>query len=241
MATEKERGCGIMSNKNYNNEELVRLYKETKEQKFLTNIVEQNKKFLYFCRNYAIKSIAINEEYLDSEKEDLIQEGYVGLLEAVNKFDEDKGIKFTTYASRCIIGAMMDYLKKEIKYKARTQSLDCDISYEELDCYYVLLKYDIGNMIEDALDPLEKNVILLHYGFNRDREYTIAEINKLINIENAKYLIQKSLKKLRKTEIAKEYKKEFYREKLEDLEERNINPEIKVIKKICFEEVLQNI
>lgn len=42
---------------------------------------------------------------------DLISAGTVGLLEAINRFDESKGVQFNTYASIRIRGAIMDELR----------------------------------------------------------------------------------------------------------------------------------
>ena len=39
-----------------------------------------------------------------NHKEDIISEGMVGLVKAANKFDPDKGVKFSTFASSCIAG-----------------------------------------------------------------------------------------------------------------------------------------
>jgi RNA polymerase sigma factor (sigma-70 family) len=41
-------------------------------------------------------------------REDLTQDGIIGLIKAVKKFDPDKGVKFTTYARHYIRGAIYD-------------------------------------------------------------------------------------------------------------------------------------
>ena len=46
------------------------------------------------------------------EYEDLVSYGVVGLIDAFNKFDESKGMKFSTYASIRVKGAMIDELRK---------------------------------------------------------------------------------------------------------------------------------
>ncbi len=43
--------------------------------------------------------------------EDLVQEGYVGLIKAVDRFDPDKGIKFSTYSCHLIAGEIRHYLR----------------------------------------------------------------------------------------------------------------------------------
>ena len=44
---------------------------------------------------------------------DLVQDGVIGLIDAANRFDEDRGIKFETFAERRVRGAMIDALRKD--------------------------------------------------------------------------------------------------------------------------------
>lgn len=46
------------------------------------------------------------------EMDDLVSSGVVGLLNAVDRFDPGRGIKFRTYAEFRIRGAMLDYLRE---------------------------------------------------------------------------------------------------------------------------------
>ena len=47
--------------------------------------------------------------------EDLIQEGYLGLLNALDLFKPEKGVKFTTYATHLIVGQIKHYLRDKGK------------------------------------------------------------------------------------------------------------------------------
>ncbi|HBP08895.1 MAG TPA: RNA polymerase sigma factor WhiG, partial [Treponema sp.] len=46
------------------------------------------------------------------EFDDLVGFGQFGLLDAINKFDIDKGVKFKTYATTRIRGAIFDELRE---------------------------------------------------------------------------------------------------------------------------------
>jgi len=44
---------------------------------------------------------------------DLVQDGVIGLMDAANRFDERRGIKFETFAERRVRGAMIDALRRD--------------------------------------------------------------------------------------------------------------------------------
>ncbi len=67
--------------------------------------------YLYLV-NYIYGRIAVNlPPHID--REDLEHQGILGLLAALDNFDPDKGVKFETYASIRIRGAIIDYLRKQ--------------------------------------------------------------------------------------------------------------------------------
>src|SRR5512136_2816041 len=45
--------------------------------------------------------------------DDLVQDGVMGLIDAAQRFDESRGIKFETFAERRVRGAMIDALRRE--------------------------------------------------------------------------------------------------------------------------------
>ena len=59
--------------------------------------------------------IAKKFENTNVDIEDLISVGTIGLIKAVNSFDEAKQIKLATYASRCIENEILMHLRKVVK------------------------------------------------------------------------------------------------------------------------------
>ncbi|NLW06519.1 MAG: FliA/WhiG family RNA polymerase sigma factor, partial [Clostridia bacterium] len=61
--------------------------------------------------NYHIKRLAVKlPRHL--EQEDLVSYGIIGLLEAIDRFDPSRGVKFENYASQRVRGAILDALRK---------------------------------------------------------------------------------------------------------------------------------
>jgi len=53
----------------------------------------------------------------DSWRHDMYQEGYIGLMRAVNTYDESFGTRFTTWAICCIEGAIRNMLGKNRQHE----------------------------------------------------------------------------------------------------------------------------
>lgn len=60
--------------------------------------------------------------------DDLMQEGYRGLVEAARRFDPDRGVRLSTYATYWIRMRVRDAVKKELTLTARFKSLDARVS-----------------------------------------------------------------------------------------------------------------
>lgn len=74
-----------------------------------------------------VESVARRFSGASEPVEDLAQEGYIGLITAVDLYDPDKNVKFSTYATHFIIGQIKHYLRdrgKIIKEPAWLQELN---------------------------------------------------------------------------------------------------------------------
>lgn len=82
-----------------------RIYYETKSREALRVLVQSNLRF--------VVKIASEYSKLGSRLVDLIQEGNMGLLKAINEFNPYKGVRLITYAVWWIRGSIQEYLMKQ--------------------------------------------------------------------------------------------------------------------------------
>ena len=70
------------------------------------------------------------------EKDDLFSYGVLGLIDAINKFDASKGVKFETYASSRIYGAMIDELRRYdwVPRSVRSKQKKVEKAMQKLAC-----------------------------------------------------------------------------------------------------------
>lgn len=112
---------------------------------------------------------------LKFDNEDLFSIGVLGLITAVDTFDVNKNVEFSTYASSCILNsfyAFFIYSKRKRDLGNYKVSLDnlfnvCDENMRVEANYLESIEKDLLlSSINKALDDLEKNLILLYFGFN---------------------------------------------------------------------------
>lgn len=99
--------------------DLLQEYRQTRQSEIRDRIV----------LNYTnlVESIARRFAGAAEPAEDLAQEGYIGLITAVDLYDPDKNVKFSTYATHFIIGQIKHYLRdrgKIIKEPAWLQEIN---------------------------------------------------------------------------------------------------------------------
>lgn len=154
---------------------------------------------------------------VDKETDDLISIGTIGLIKAIDTFDEEKGIRLATYASRCIDNELLMMLRSGKRLAKEVYLYDpigsdregneinlLDIIEEaEIDIVEnIVLEDDIKklyHMIAKVLTDREREIICLRYGLSNRKEVTQREIaNKLgISRSYVSRIEKKALKKLR--------------------------------------------
>jgi RNA polymerase sigma factor for flagellar operon FliA len=93
------------------------------------------------------------------EYDDLVGYGTFGLIDAVDKFDYSKGVKFETYASLRIRGAILDQIRKMdwIPRSIRQKQRKIDAAYQSLELKYGRMANDeeIAGELEITVEELE--------------------------------------------------------------------------------------
>lgn len=93
------------------------------------------------------------------EYEDLVSYGTFGLIDAIDKFDFDKGVKFETYASVRIRGAILDQIRKMdwIPRTLRQKQKKIDTAYKkiELETGRPATDEEIAKELEISVDELD--------------------------------------------------------------------------------------
>lgn len=95
---------------------------------------------------------------IGAEKEDIIQEGLIGLYKAVKSFDQEKENSFKTFANLCIERQLITAIKSSNRQKHMPLNsyLSLNMSaYEDDETDSVIDVFD-SNQIEDPLDTITK-------------------------------------------------------------------------------------
>ncbi len=181
-------------------------------------IIESNLRFVFdIAKRYTGRGVPIL---------DLVSEGNMGLLKAIDKFDESKNVKFITYAVWWIRQAMLEAIHKNklinfIETEQDPSSTNClkadkyyDYDENEDDNDSVEEEYDnrayesneykakLVSKLMGKLSDKERDIVESYYGIDGKKEKTLNEIGKKYGLtsERIRQIKEKTMKKLR-TEI----------------------------------------
>lgn len=194
--------------------------KREKEKECLERMKKGDKKAKEMLVEHNLRLVAhiIKKYYsIESDTDELISVGSVGLIKAINTFDDTKGVRLATYASRCIDNEILMYFRNQKKTSldiSLEEPIETDsegnpltlidiISVDDTIVEDLSLKNNIGNLIKyvkEIKDDRERNLIILRYGLNGEAPMTQNEIAQIYGISRSyvSRLETKILKKLKK-------------------------------------------
>ncbi len=137
-----------------NDQELLRRYHQENDLEAREKLIEQ---YLPLVR-----SLARRYSYRGEQLEDLVQVGCIGLIKAIDRFDIDRGVELTTYATPNIIGEIKRH------FRDKGWSIRVPRGLQELNVR-------LSHLVEDLTVQLE-------------RSPTIAELAKAAGVEEEEVL-----------------------------------------------------
>lgn len=139
-------------------------------------------------------------------REDLLQEGFIGLFDAMKSFSDDKGCSFNTYARRCIVNRMTSFIRKSLSGKNAPLSNFINID-DEADALESLTYPDPEKLLMDKemvselkekvmsnLTDKERKILRMYLSNCTYREIAAAADISTKSVDNALFRIKKKLK-----------------------------------------------
>lgn len=160
--------------------------------------------------HYDIKSI---------EKDDLYSVGRIGLVKAMNSYNLDKNVKFSTYLVKCVQIELIHYYRKkkispisieELYYQKEDGNRVSIYEIKSLDTDFVedFVTRDYVDYLLDTLDDKERDAIEMYFGLGEYKQpLSQTDIaNKYgVTKQRISILIINTLKDLKHCATSKEY------------------------------------
>ncbi len=153
--------------------------------------------------NLRLVAHIIKKYYANSnDQDDLISIGTIGLIKAVNTFDNSKGIRLSSYAARCIENEVLMFFrssKKSAQDVSINEPIDTDKDgnaltlmdvmatedniLENLDCK--IKSEQLKKYLVEVLSPRERKIIELRYGLTGLAPLTQREVAQKLGISRS--------------------------------------------------------
>ena len=156
------------------------------------------------------------------DQDDLISIGTIGLIKAINSFDNSKNIKLATYAARCIENEILMFIRSNKKTKVEVflnESIGKDKDDNEITLIDVIEKdemcvddeidlrlkiKELYSKMKEILKGREKTILELRFGLGGFKPKTQHEIAEMLGISRS-YVSRIETKAIHKlSEVIKE-------------------------------------
>lgn len=176
------------------------------EAEYIKKLQEGDEKARETLINHNLRLVAhIVKKYNNSlEADDLISVGTIGLIKAVDSFDNSKGVLLSTYASRCIENEILMLIRANKKHKdivslnamlsPKADSDEMELANlipaeTEDDVFHQVevgcLMQDVERAMEKYLSPMEQEIIKYRYGICGYDIKTQKEVAEIFSISRS--------------------------------------------------------
>lgn len=176
--------------KDMSDEELVNLIKEDNNKDALEFLLSKYKELV----NMKVSKYFI----IGAEREDMVQEGMIGLYKAIQSFEVDKQSSFKSFANMCIERQMITAIKTSNRQKHMPLnsylSLNASVGDSEDDDSKDLMDIFNANIIEDPLDTITKKEYYKNVEITIDKSLSSFEkevLKRFINGESYEQIATK--------------------------------------------------
>lgn len=191
---------------------LIKMSKGDEEAKNI--LIERNLRLVaHVSKKYSTTNI---------DQDDLISIGTIGLIKAINSFDNSKNIRLATYAARCIENEILMFIRSNKKTKAEVflnESIGKDKDDNEITLIDVIEKdemcvddeidlklkiKELYSKMKEILKGREKTILELRFGLGGFKPKTQHEIAEMLGISRS-YVSRIETKAIHKlSEVIKE-------------------------------------
>ena len=193
---------------------------EEEERRYLALAAEgdENARNVLIERNLRLVAHIMKKYYaLDSDQEDLISIGTIGLIKGITTFDQSKGARLATYAARCVENEILMHFRS-MRKNAQDVSLSdyietgtdgatlslMDVVSEDADLLEEVSGREMARQLHRSIDAClteqERQVICLRYGLAGETPLRQREVAKQTGISRSyvSRIEKRALEKLRK-------------------------------------------
>lgn len=175
--------------KNLSDEELIKIIKEENNKEALDFLLDKYKEMV----NMKVSKYFI----IGAERDDMVQEGMIGLYKAVKNYEENKQSSFKSFANICIERQMITAIKTSNRQKHiplnSYLSLNSSANDDEDDGKDLIDIFD-ANLIEDPLETITKKEYYNNIAITIDKSLSDFEkqvLKRFINGESYEQIATK--------------------------------------------------
>lgn len=161
-----------MSSAKNKHQELWNKFNDSRDPAIREKLIIEYSQLVKFIAGRMSIYFASNVEY-----DDLVSYGVFGLIDAIEKFDLGKGVKFETYASLRIRGAIIDSVRQMdwVPRTIRQKNKEIEKTYTEIEN-----KYGRAATDEEVADKLSISIDELHKTLNNISMSSIVSLDEYL-------------------------------------------------------------
>ena len=177
--------------------------KEREYFKLLKTKKDERARETLILHNLRLVSHIVRKYYATSpNQEDLVSVGTVGLVKAVDSFEDSNGARFATYASRCIQNEILMYFRSQKKLAQEvslSETIDIDrdgnpLTYIDVICSDDNVADDVEikirtqkmmRLMKTELSARERRIICMRYGIGGAKPLTQRETAERLGISRS--------------------------------------------------------